>query len=116
VWLPKIYNGKNKTFFLYNHEWTRQRNAISSTALVPGALERAGDFSFVTQAGFAVVDPFSKVPFPNNIIPASRINKVGQAFANLYPAPNSPDPIRNYVGNPSRHLDNEIPTAARDRH
>src|SRR5262245_46953950 len=48
VYLPKLYNGRNKTFFLYNHEWTRQRNAISSTALVPNAQERDGNFSFVT--------------------------------------------------------------------
>ncbi len=114
VYLPKLYNGKNRTFFLYNHEWTRQRNAISSTALVPTASERAGDFSFVTQAGFAVVDPFAKTPFANNIIPQSRINRVGQALVNLYPAPNSPDPTRNYIGNPSRHLDNEIPTGRID--
>jgi hypothetical protein len=114
VWLPKVYNGKNKTFFLYNHEWMRQRNAISSTALVPTPAERAGDFSFVTQGGFAVVDPFSKMPLPNNIIPQSRINRVGQALVNLYPAPNSADPSRNYIGSPSRHLDNEIPTGRLD--
>ncbi|MGH9659915.1 MAG: carboxypeptidase regulatory-like domain-containing protein, partial [Bryobacteraceae bacterium] len=102
VWLPKLYNGKNRTFFLYNHEWVRQRNAISSTALVPNESERAGNFSFVQAAGFAVVDPFSKQPFPNQTIPASRINRVGQAMVNFYPAPNSADPARNYFGNPSR--------------
>jgi len=114
VWLPKLYNGRNKTFFLYNDEWTRQRNAISSTALVPTSQERTGDFSFVREAGFVVVDPFTKVPFANNIIPQNRLNKVGLALANLYPAPNSSDPARNYVGNPSRHLDNEIPTGRID--
>jgi hypothetical protein len=102
----KLYNGKDRTFFLYNHEWVRQRNAISSTALVPTAAERAGNFRFVQQAGFAVVDPVSKQPFPNNVIPASRINRVGQAMVNFYPAPNSADPVRNYFGNPSRKIDN----------
>jgi outer membrane receptor protein involved in Fe transport len=114
VWLPKLYNGKDRTFFLYNHEWTRQRNAISSTALVPNASERAGNFSFVQQAGFAVVDPLSKTPFPNNTIPASRINRIGQAMVNFYPAPNSADPARNYFGNPSRKIDNSIPTGRLD--
>lgn len=114
VWLPGLYNGKDKTFFLYSHEWMRQRNAYSSTALVPTAQERAGDFSFVQQAGFAIVDPFSKQPFPNNVIPASRISRVGQALVNLYPAPNSPDPARNYVGSPRRLINNGIPTVRID--
>ena len=114
VLLPKIYNGKDRTFFLYSHEWIRQRNAISSTALVPTAAERAGDFSFVQQAGFAIVDPFSKQPFPSNIIPRNRINPVGQALLNMYPEPNSADPARNYVGNPRRIIDNAIPTVRID--
>jgi hypothetical protein len=114
VLVPKLYNGKDKTFFLYSHEWMRQRNAISSTALVPTPAERSGDFSFVSQSGFAIVDPFTKQPLPNNVIPQSRINRVGQALVNLYPAPNSPDPARNYVGTPSRVLDNGIPTVRID--
>lgn len=114
VRLPRIYNGKDKTFFLYSHEWTRQRNAISSTALVPNAAERSGDFSFVQQAGFGVVDPFTKQPFPNNVIPRDRLNRVGQALVNLYPQPNSPDPTRNYFGNPRRILNNGIPTGRID--
>lgn len=114
VWLPKVYNGKDRTFFLYSHEWIRQRNAISSTALVPTAAERAGDFSFVQQPGFAIVDPFSKQPFPNHVIPRGRINRVGQALVNLYPEPNSQDPTRNYVGTPRRSINNGIPTVRMD--
>ena len=99
---------------MYSHEWTRQRNAISSTALVPSVNERAGDFSNIQQAGFAVVDPFTKQPFPNNIIPRDRINATGQALVNLYPAPNNADPARNYLGSPRRVLNNGIPSVRID--
>jgi len=115
VRIPGVYNGRDRTFFMYSHEWTRQRNAISSTALVPTAQERQGDFSTVTQAGFAVVDPFTKVPFPNSILPRDRINRVSQSLINLYPQPNNPaDPARNYLGSPRRELNNGIPTVRVD--
>ncbi len=114
VLIPALYNGRNKTFWLFSYEWTRQRNAISSTALVPSAAERAGDFSGVRQAGFAIVDPFTKQPFPNNIIPRDRISRAGQALLDLYPLPNSSDPARNYVGTPRRILNNGIPTVRID--
>lgn len=114
VYLPGLYDGRNRTFFMYSHEWLLQRSAISGTTIVPTERERAGDFSTVAQAGFAVVDPFSKQPFANNIIPPSRIHPVGQKLINLYPLPNSPDPARNYVGTPRKVFDNGIPTVRID--
>ena len=45
VYIPKLYNGKNKTFWMFSYEVTRQRQAVSSTALVPSLQERAGNFS-----------------------------------------------------------------------
>ena len=40
VWIPHVYHGKNRTFFFFNHEGTRQSKASTSTASVPTALER----------------------------------------------------------------------------
>lgn len=107
VFLPKIYNGKDRTFFLFSWEWQRQRNGTTSTTLVPTPQERTGDF-----AGSAtpIVDPFTKVPFPNNRIPESRITPVGRGLLNLYPASNSSDPARNYVNAPLRRFDFSIPS------
>jgi hypothetical protein len=113
VFIPKLYNGKNRTFWMFAYEATRRRQAVSSTALVPSLKERAGDFSDV--AGQAIiVDPFTKVPFPNNIIPASRINPIGASLAKLYPAPNSSDPARNYFGTPKGISDNNVPVVRID--
>ncbi|HYM09707.1 MAG TPA: carboxypeptidase regulatory-like domain-containing protein, partial [Bryobacterales bacterium] len=109
VFIPKLYNGKNKTFWMFSYEVTRQRQAVSSTALVPSLAERAGDFSGVNSPGLQIVDPLSKTPFPNNVIPQSRINPIGSALAKLYPVPNSPDPARNYVATPGGLTDNNVP-------
>ena len=68
-----------------------------TTALVPTLKERAGDFS---GAPVTIVDPFTKIPFPGNVIPAEKINPVGAELANLYPVPNNADPARNYIGHP----------------
>jgi hypothetical protein len=45
VWIPKIYNGRNRTFFFVNYEPLRRYQQQSAFARVPTALERQGDFS-----------------------------------------------------------------------
>jgi hypothetical protein len=52
VFIPKLYNGKRKTFWMFSYEVTRRRQAVSSTVLVPSLAERAGDFSQVNSPGF----------------------------------------------------------------
>ena len=111
MFLPKLYNGKNKTFWMFTYEVTRKRQGVSSTALVPSLSERTGDFS---GTGAVIVDPLTKTPFPNNVIPASRINPIGAALVKLYPAPNSADPARNYFGTPKGLSDNKVPSARVD--
>ncbi len=107
VLIPKLYNGKDKTFFMFSWEWQRQRNGATSTALVPSLQERTGDFG---SAGPPIVDPMTKEPFPGNRIPESRISPVGRGLLNLYPLPNNPDPARNYVNAPLRKFDFTIPS------
>ena len=107
VFVPKLYNGRDKTFFMFSWEWQRQRNGATSTALVPTAEERAGDFSGTITP---VVDPLTKVPFPGNRIPQSRIDPVGRGLVNLYPMPNNADPARNFVNAPLRKWDFTVPS------
>ena len=105
VYIPKLYNGKNKTFFstwLGDDFDTRDLN---ETARVPTALERQGDFSqTLARTGGGIVtiyNPFStmvvngkatRTAFPNNIIPSNLINPIGQAAINLLPLPNLANP------------------------
>jgi hypothetical protein len=94
VVLPRLYNGTGKTFWFFSYEGLRQNTSVISTALVPTNLERTGDFS---QTGTTIVDPYTKVPFPNDMIPSYDISKVGQALLDLYP-PSNATGTTNYIG------------------
>jgi hypothetical protein len=87
--IPKLYNGKDKTFFFFGWESSRQRNANSANAaiqrIVPTVPMRSGDFS----ARRAINDPVTGQPFPGAIIPASRINPISKAIQDRFiPSPN----------------------------
>ena len=45
VWIPKIYNGRDKTFFFFSYEGRRVNQYVTGNGLVPTAAERAGDFT-----------------------------------------------------------------------
>jgi len=85
---------RDKLFFFASQEWWRVTQAapIQRTTL-PTALEKAGNFSqTVEQNGrlVVIIDPVSRLPVPNNIVPANRLDKHGLAMLNIMPAPNSP--------------------------
>lgn len=90
VWLPKIYNGRNRTFFFYSFETSRGSQVTQNlNPGVPLATWRSGDFS-----GLAVTiyDPRNGQPFPGNKIPADRINPVSKKIQDrFYPLPNYGD-------------------------
>jgi len=79
---------KDRTFFFFNYEGARRRTGVTiSNYVVPHPSEIMGDFSRRTD--LIVRDPLTGNPFPNNVIPQNRIDPVAQAFARLYPAPNT---------------------------
>jgi hypothetical protein len=85
VWIPKVYNGRNRTFFLFS--WESYRNGTSDTTLarVPTLLERQGNF---TQSGIVPKDPVGGANFPGAIVPASRFSPIALKAAAFYPQPN----------------------------
>jgi Carboxypeptidase regulatory-like domain len=112
VYLPRIYNGKNRTFFFFDFEGTRQTNATQTLTTVPTALQRKGDFSqtFNSNGKLAVIyNPFDtyesadgdvlRRPFAGNIIPASMQTAIAQKILSYYPQPTSD-------GNPVTHSNN----------
>ena len=100
VLIPRLYNGKNKTFFFGTYEGLRLPRALSIQNEVPTAALRNGDFS---GTGVTINDPTTGLPFPNNQIPANRISSVAQGFLSLYPTPNAGDlnsvHAANYINN-----------------
>lgn len=79
---------KNKTFFFFSYEGTRRRDGATRVLSVPTRQEETGNFS--ADVG-NITDPLSKQPFPGKVIPQSRLDPVGYALAQLWPAPNVPN-------------------------
>lgn len=88
-----------KLFFFGAYEQLRRREAAAglTTVTVPTQLERAGDFS--QSPGGGIFDPATgttnRTPFPNNIIPASRLDPTAMAAIRALPLPNTGE--RGYV-------------------
>ena len=103
-------------FFFGGYEGLRQPNTQTTLTTVPTQAERSGNFAgslnadgtpnliynpFTTTALDNTGNNFTRTQFPNNQIPASLINPVGQKIVNLYPLPNrtgeGPSDINNYA-------------------
>ncbi|MBI3680450.1 MAG: TonB-dependent receptor, partial [Acidobacteria bacterium] len=97
VLIPKLFNGKDKTFFFFNWESGRQvAGSFGGQALVPPEPLRRGDFSGVS---VPILDPVSGRPFPNNVIPTNRIASYARKFLDGFvPASNTSEPGINYRG------------------
>ena len=91
MYLPKIYNGRNKSFFFFSLEASAGSQASeTSNVTVPPAAWRNGDFS---RLATVVKDPTTDQEFPGKRIPASRINDTSQQIQErFYPLPNSGNP------------------------
>ncbi|MBI4874879.1 MAG: carboxypeptidase regulatory-like domain-containing protein [Acidobacteria bacterium] len=102
VLIPKLYNGKNKTFWYYNWEKNEIFYPYDYISTVPTEEMRRGDLSPLLALGgnYQVYDPlstkvapggrFSRDPIPNNVIPASRIDPVAKNILNYWPTANQP--------------------------
>src|SRR5258708_858489 len=99
VKIPKVYDGKNKTFFYLGFEHYDDTQSSSSLLPTPTALERVGNFSKSFNPDWtlrAIYDPLNtvhgaRVPFTGNIIPGNKINPVGLAIpANFQPGQTAP--------------------------
>ena len=116
VVLPKLYRGKNRTFFFIDYEGMRLRAAQTATYTLPTALQRQGDFSQTYGASgqeLIIYDPFTTTPDPNNRgafirtplannrIPASQLDPVALNMQKYYPLPNTAGTavtgVNNYV-------------------
>ncbi|MBL8238877.1 MAG: TonB-dependent receptor [Bryobacterales bacterium] len=96
VILPKLYNGKNKTFFFGDFESTRIRETSTIANTLPTLLMREGNFSELP-ATRVIRDPANAQPFPGRIIPSSRLDPVARKLAQLYPAPQSTNLANNFT-------------------
>ena len=98
--IPKIYNGRNRTFFMTSYEGFRlvQQQTVLSTEM-PAAFF-TGNFSAVPAGsitGGAIKDPLNgNAPFPGNVIPAERLSPIALKLQQYYPASNLPGLQSNF--------------------
>ncbi len=117
VFLPKLFNGRNKVFWFFAWEGLHEPTASAHTTTTPTPAERSGDFSALLALGsqYQIYDPSTGVPsgsqiarqpFPGNIIPASRLSPIAQAYMQFFPLPNAAGTstgLNNYVSDPITH-------------
>lgn len=110
ITVPRLYRGRDRTFFLASWESYRQIEGTNDFGIVPAELERQGDFSrSVDVSGRPVLlkDPLASgnctaasaaACFPGNRMPASRINPIAAKLLPYYLLPNRPGP-NNFAAN-----------------
>lgn len=114
VVIPKLYNGKNRTFFMWGYEGIREaRPRNNGTPTVPTDAMKGGDFSqlLALNSSYQIYNPFTRRavaggrfqqdPFPGNRIPSSLFNPIGKKVLDqFYPKPltaGNPDGTNNYL-------------------
>jgi len=109
VWIPKVYDGRNRTFFMFNYEGFRQVQGTALTGLYPSIAQLQGnladdstgtgiyplDSTFCAQNVSSpkcadVINPSTGQPFPGNVIPAAQLDPVDQKALPYIPTPNFP--------------------------
>ncbi|HWB85502.1 MAG TPA: TonB-dependent receptor [Bryobacteraceae bacterium] len=116
--IPKVYNGRNKTFFFFNWERYQTQSQAANFITVPTDAIRSGDFSSILTnrvlgtdiAGRSILentiyDPTTARsfngqtitdPFPNNIIPKSLLDPISLKIQSLIPEPTLNAQVNNY--------------------
>jgi hypothetical protein len=115
VWIPKVYNGHNRSFFFVSWERFDQHQSATNNSFVPEASWLAGNFSDRLGSPTSTINPCTgqplttgqifdpstertvatstgpvtcRSPFPNNIIPAGDFSTVAKNLISYFPTPN----------------------------
>src|SRR5450759_4123001 len=130
VYIPKLYNGKNRTFFFTSYELLRQVSASTASTTMPTDAMRNGDYSgLVDSLGRlnVIYDPLStgpgptwtRTPFPNNTIPTVRESPNAKYLYGIMPKPTftniNPNIGNNYFGLLSNATSDSMSTSRIDQ-
>jgi hypothetical protein len=121
AYIPKFYDGRNRTFWSYGLDKLDRFRPERGTFTVPTLEQRNGDFSKLLTIGpnYAIYDPksvktattagrFTRTPFPGNIVPASALDPMAQKIIGYFALPNATttaDGINNYTDPQPRTID-----------
>jgi hypothetical protein len=130
LWIPKVFNGKNRVFWFFGYEGIKDSDPATSpletgnpvyTTTVPTAAERQGDFSALLRlnapnVSYIIYDPYSGVasgsqvartPYPNNVIPSNLLNPIAQSYLKLLPLPNIPGQANGFANYTLSDIDSD---------
>lgn len=107
VWLPHIYNGRDKTFFFFSYEGLRNPTVSNQQALDPSPAQLSGNLAdnssgtgfFPTSSSYCqsqpssphcvdIINPATGQAFPGNVIPTGMLDPISQKWLPYWPAPN----------------------------
>ena len=120
VRIPKLYNGRDKSFFFFNWEQLKYTTSAPVTSTIPTVAERGGDFSDRLTTTVVGTNPCDGTPvyagqifdpattktvngvecrtaFPGNVIQSGRLSTVGKALMAYYPQPTNSNIFSNYT-------------------
>jgi hypothetical protein len=130
VYIPHVYNGRNRTFFFVSEDiqFFHERKPTVSTVPLPAEAQGnfTGDPKFAPQCGPGIsalnclYDPnttyqsadgtYHRDPFPTPVIPTNRIDPLAAWYLSTYPAPNYVDPLQQGVGGCGIYCNNYLGT------
>jgi hypothetical protein len=134
VYVPKLYNGRDKTFFFFNTEIYRNKSQSAGFSTVPTNAYRTGDFSGAltgrqltttldplgrTIVENTIYDPLTQQtvngaivrdPFPRNILPLSRLDPVALKVQALIPQPTNSNTLNNWAQILPNHMYQWLPS------
>ncbi len=139
VWIPKLYNGHNRTFFFFVYEKFHQnQNQAGLLQTLPTDAMRSGDFSASRTGRTLGMDPAGRPilentiydprtnqtvnsqtirdPFPGNMIPQSRMDPVAQKIQALIPRATRPGVLNNWDQSYLSYTDEIIPSIKVDEY
>ncbi len=112
LYVPKVYDGRNKSFFFFNWEQYSEGTPTPLNLSVPQPEFFKGDFSNLKDSAgnkITIYDPttgamdasgnFVRQPFPNNMIPQNRLNPIALKILGFQPQPNTTTPGFGYSTN-----------------
>lgn len=129
VYLPHIFNGKNRTFFFVSWDISMLHENVNRIETVPLTQEALGNFTgdprFAPTCNLAggvtncIYNPYSttppdvnglyhRTPFTNPVIPANLIDPLAAWYVSSYPSPNYVDPLQQGTGGCGIYCDNYV--------
>jgi hypothetical protein len=99
--IPKLYNGKDKTFWFFSFDqFYRRGGALAGLNTLPTARMQQGDFSEIPRTIYdpaSSPDPANRTPFPGNRIPTNRFSSVSSKMLPFLPVPELPGIVNNSI-------------------